>query len=93
MKKLMLAGLAIMIALAPAFALGQTQAEVKMLVGRVQSVHESGTEITLTDGTKLLTPPGSRLAPGALEEGMAVVAMYEQQENGDKILTGLSLQD
>ena len=68
MKKLLLAVLVAVIGLAPAFALAQTQAEVKMLVGRVQSVH-----------------------PGALEEGTLVVAMYREQENGDKILTRLSL--
>jgi len=90
-KKLLLAVLVALIGLAPAFALAQTQAEVKTLVGRVQSVHESGTEITLTDGTKLLTPPGSMVHPGALEEGTLVVAMYREQENGDKILTRLSL--
>jgi hypothetical protein len=57
----------------------------------VHSVDVSGTEITLTDGTKLLTPPGSMLRPGALEEGMVVVAVYKEQENGDKVLTRLSL--
>jgi hypothetical protein len=31
------------------------------------------------------------LRPGALEQGMVVVAMYREQENGDKILTRLSL--
>ena len=90
MKKLMLAGLVAVLGFAPAFALAQAQAEEKMLVGQVQSVDETGTEITLTDGTKLLTPPGSMLRPGALEEGMVVVAMY-REENGDKILTKLSL--
>ena len=61
-----------------------------MLVGQVQSVDETGTEISLIDGAKLLTPPGSMLRPGALEEGMVVVAVY-REENGDKILTKLSL--
>ena len=61
-----------------------------MVVGQVQSVDESGTELTLTDGTKLLTPPGSRLRPGVLNEGMLVVAMY-REENGGKILTRISL--
>jgi hypothetical protein len=56
----------------------------------VQSVDETGTEITLTDGTKLLTPPGSVIRPGALQEGATVVAMY-REENGDKILTRISL--
>ena len=66
------------------------QGEERMVVGQVQSIDESGTELTLTDGTKLLTPPGSRLRPGALNEGMLVVAMY-REENGGKILTRLSL--
>jgi len=66
------------------------QGEERMVVGQVQSVDESGTELTLTDGTKLLTPPGSRLRPGVLNEGMLVVAMY-REENGGKILTRISL--
>lgn len=67
-----------------------SQGEERMVVGQVQSVDESGTELTLTDGTKLLTPPGSRLRPGVLNEGMLVVAMY-REENGGKILTRISL--
>ena len=91
MKKLLLAGALAMIGLAPTSALAQAQAEEKMLVGEVQSVDETGTQITLKDGTTLLTPPGSMLRPGALEQGMLVVAMYREEENGDKILTKLSL--
>jgi len=90
LKKLCLAGLVAVLGFAPALALAEAQAEEKMLVGQVQSVDETGTEITLTDGTKLLTPPGSTLRPGVLEEGMVVVAVY-REENGDKILTKLSL--
>src|SRR5438445_6676724 len=90
LKKLFLAGLVAVLGFAPAFALAQAQAEEKMLVGQVQSVDETGTQITLTDGTKLLTPPGSILRPGVLEEGMVVVAVY-REENGDKIWTKLSL--
>jgi hypothetical protein len=90
LKKLMLAGLVAVLGIAPAFALVQAQAEEKMLVGQVQGVDETGTQITLTDGTKLLTPPGSVVRPGALQEGTMVVAMY-REENGDKILTKLSL--
>jgi hypothetical protein len=90
LKKLMLAGLVAVLGFAPAFALAQTQAEEKMLVGQVRDVDETGTQITLTDGTKLLTPPGSVVRPGALHEGTMVVAMY-REENGDKILTKLSL--
>jgi hypothetical protein len=89
--KLLLAGLLAMVGLAPTFAGAQTQAEEKMLVGEVQSIDQTGTQITLKDGTMLLTPPGSMLKPGALEQGMLVVAMYREQENGDKVLTRLSL--
>jgi len=90
LKKLMLAGLVAVLGFAPAFALAQAQAEEKILVGQVQSVDETGTEITLTDGTKLLTPLGSVIRPRALQEGTMVVAMY-LEENGDKIVTKLSL--
>jgi hypothetical protein len=84
----MLAGLVAVLGCAPAFALAQAQE--KMLVGQVQSVDETGTTITLTDGTKLLTPRGSVIRPRALQEGTTVVAMY-LEENGDKIVTKLSL--
>jgi hypothetical protein len=90
LKKLMVAGLVAVLGFAPAFALAQAQREETMLVGQVQSVDETGTAITLTDGTKLLTPPGSVIRPGALQEGTMVVAMY-REENGDKILTKLSV--
>ena len=90
MKKLILAGLVAVLGLTPAFALAQAQAEEKTLVGRVQSVDDTGTALTLTDGTTLLTPPGSMLRPGVLEKGMVVIAMY-REENGDKILTSISV--
>src|SRR5438093_8400033 len=90
-KKLMLAGLVAVLGFAPVFALAQAQAEEKILVGQVQSVDQSGTQLTLKDGTTLLTPPGATLRPGALQEGTLVVAMYREQENGDKVLTRLSL--
>lgn len=105
MKKRILAGLIVTLGFAPALGLAQTkgdaseqappqqapaQGEERMVVGQIQSIDESGTELTLTDGTKLLTPPGSRLRPGVLNEGMLVVAMY-REENGGKILTRLSL--
>jgi mannose-6-phosphate isomerase-like protein (cupin superfamily) len=51
------------------------------------------TEITLTDGTALLTPPGVSFQPGNpgnVEAGMLVIAGYWEQENGNKILTRLS---
>ena len=96
-KKWILAGLIAAMGLAPALVLAQTRSESprtpgeeRMLVGQVQSVDDSGTELTLMDGTKLLTPPGSRLRPGLLNEGMLIVAMY-REFNGDKILTRISL--
>ena len=89
-KLLMLVGLVVLTAAAPLYALAQAQAEETILVGQVQSVDETGTEITLADGTKLVTPPGSVIRPGALQEGTMVVAMY-REENGDKIVTRLSL--
>jgi hypothetical protein len=90
LKKPMLAGLVAVLGLAPTFAAAEVQGEKMMMVGRVQSVDETGTEITLTDGTRLLTPPGSIVRPGAFEKGTEVIAMY-REENGDKILTNLTL--
>jgi hypothetical protein len=89
-RLLMLVGLVALTASAPLGALAQTQSEEKMLVGRVQSVDESGTELTLADGTKLLTPPGAQLNPGTVEKGMIVIAMYREQDDGRKVLTRLS---
>ena len=94
MKKLMLAGLVAMLGLAPvgsfSQAYAQAQPDEKVIIGEVQSVDESGTELTLTDGTRLLTPPGAMFRPGALQQGMQVVAVYREQENGNKILTRLA---
>jgi hypothetical protein len=89
-RLVMVVSLVVVFALAPLYALAQTQSEEKMLVGQVQSVDESGTELTLADGTKLVTPPGAQFNPAALEEGMIVVAMYREQDDGRKVLTGLS---
>jgi len=90
-RVVMLAGLVLVCVLTPLYALAQTQqSEEKMLVGRVQSVDDSGTELTLADGTKLLTPPGAQFNPGALERGMIVIAMYREQGDGRKVLTRLS---
>ena len=89
-RVVMLVGMVLLCALAPLYALAQTQYEEKVLVGRVQSVDESGTELTLADGTKLLTPPGAQFNPGALEQGMIVIAMYREQGDGRKVLTRLS---
>ena len=88
MNRLMLAGLGAVLGFAPAFALAQAQQQ--MAVGQVQSVDETGTKITLTDGTKLLTPLGSVIRPRALQEGTTVIAIY-LEENGDNIVTKLSL--
>ena len=90
-KKLLLAGLVALTGFAPTLALAQASADEKVLVGRVQSVDESGTEITLADGTKLVTPIGSTIRPGALQAGTIVVAMYREQEDGNKVLTRLTL--
>ncbi len=89
MKKLLL-GVVVLMLFAPVAGSAQQQAEEKMLVGRVQSVDESGTEITLTDGTRLVTPPGARLLPGPVEQGMLVLAVYREEQNGDKVLTRLA---
>jgi hypothetical protein len=88
-KKLLLAGLIAMLGLVPVCSVAQP--EEKILVGQVESVHESGTEMTLADGTMLLTPPGVRFQPGALQAGMLVIAVYWEQENGNKILSRLSV--
>jgi hypothetical protein len=64
--------------------------EEKRIEGQVRSVDPSGTEITLTDGTKLATPPRTVLRPGVITEGMAVIASY-REENGRKILTALAV--
>ena len=89
MKKLLFSIVALVL-FAPGVSLAQQQPEETMLVGRVQSVDSSGTEITLTDGTRLVTPPGARLLPGSVEQGMLVLAVYRERENGDKVLTRLA---
>jgi hypothetical protein len=88
-KKVLL-GVVVLMLFAPVPGSAQQPSEEKMLVGRVQSVDESGTEITLTDGTRLVTPPGARLLPGSVEQGMLVLAVYREGENGDKVLTRLA---
>jgi hypothetical protein len=72
--------------------LGQVQPQEKILKGEVQRVDESGTEITLTDGTTLVTPPGATLRPGTLAQGALVIATY-REENGNNVLTGLLVRD
>jgi hypothetical protein len=88
--KLILAALVATLGLAPTIAPAQTQPEEKVIIGEVQNVDASRTQITLTDGTVLLTPPGAMLRPGAVQQGMQVVAVYREQENGNKILTRLA---
>jgi Protein of unknown function (DUF1344) len=67
-----------------------TPGDEKRIEGQVRSVDSSGTEITLTDGTKLTTPPQTTLEPGVLTEGTIVVASY-REENGKNVLTELAL--
>lgn len=64
----------------------------KIVKGQVRSIDPAGTAITLIDGTRLLAPPGAVLRPGALTEGMTVIASY-QEENGAKVLTELAVDE
>lgn len=64
----------------------------KIVQGQVRSIDPAGTAITLTDGTRLLTPPGNSLRPGALSEGMTVIASYREQ-NGEKVMTELAVEE
>jgi hypothetical protein len=68
------------------------QQSEKIVKGEVRSIAPDGTSITLMDGTELVTPPGVSLRPGALAEGMAVIASY-REENGAKVMTELALDD
>src|SRR5256886_9396539 len=102
----MLKTLAVILVVAPMIfttgAVAQTQTEdrqapdkqidERVVEGQVQSIDVSGTAITLTDGTKLLTPAGATPRPRAPIEGMIVVASYPE-ENGDKVPTGLAVND
>ena len=90
MKKPWVAGFVLVVAFALSFAVAQAQSEEKIVLGQVERVDESGTELTLTDGTTLLTPPGAKLRPGVLEKGTLVIAMYREMENGNKIMTRLA---
>jgi Protein of unknown function (DUF1344) len=69
-----------------------TPGEERRIEGQVRSVDPSGTEITLTDGTKLTTPPQTTLEPGVLKEGAIVIASY-REENGKNVLTELALKN
>jgi uncharacterized membrane-anchored protein len=68
------------------------QKEEQAVEGKIASVDPSRTEITLTDGTKLVTPQGAVFTPGAVAEGMTIVASY-REENGAKVLTGIAVKD
>ena len=69
-----------------------TQGKEKTVEGEVQSINSSRTEITLTDGTKLVAPRGAALKPGVLSEGAIVIASYIE-EDGKKVLTGLEMKE
>jgi len=58
--------------------------------GRIENVDPSRRAITLSDGTKLVTPVGAVLKPGVVTEGMLVAASY-REENGAKVVTGLTV--
>ena len=60
--------------------------------GRIENIDPSRTAITLSDGAKLVTPAGAVLKPGVVTEGMLVAASYTE-ENGTKVLTGLTVKD
>jgi hypothetical protein len=60
----------------------------KIVEGQVRSVDPSGMEVVLTDGTRLVVPPGSMLKPGVVKTGVTVIASY-REENGSKVLTEL----
>jgi len=63
---------------------------VQAVERRIESVDSSRTEITPTDGTKLVAPQGAVFTPGALAEGMSIVARY-REENRAKVLTGIAV--
>src|SRR5437660_10037718 len=59
--------------------------------GRIETVDPSRTAITLSDGTKLVTPVGAVLKPGAVTEGMPVAAGY-REANGGEVATRLRVE-
>jgi hypothetical protein len=66
--------------------------EEKIVQGQVKSIDPTGTELTLTDGMRLVAPPGAMITPGAVTEGMAVIASY-REENGENVLTALAVEE
>jgi hypothetical protein len=70
----------------------QRGGEEKIVQGQVKSIDPAGTELTLTDGMRLVTPPGAMITPGAVTEGMAVIASY-REENGENVLSALAVEE
>jgi hypothetical protein len=66
--------------------------EEKIVQGQVKSIDPAGTELTLIDGMRLVAPPGAMITPGAVTEGMAVIASY-REENGENVLTALAVEE
>jgi Protein of unknown function (DUF1344) len=66
--------------------------EEKIVQGQVKTIHPAGTELTLADGMRLVAPPGAMITPGAVTEGMRVIASYREQ-NGENVLTELAVED
>jgi hypothetical protein len=70
----------------------QRGGEEKIVQGQVKSIDPAGTELTLTDGMRLVAPPGAMITPGAVTEGMAVIASY-REENGENVLSALAVEE
>jgi hypothetical protein len=66
--------------------------EEKIVQGQVKTIHPAGTELTLVDGMRLVAPPGAMITPGAVTEGMRVIASYREQ-NGENVLTELAVEE
>jgi hypothetical protein len=66
--------------------------EEKIVQGHVKTIHPTGTELTLVDGTRLVAPPGAMITPGAVTEGMRVIASYREQD-GENVLTELAVEE
>jgi Protein of unknown function (DUF1344) len=64
----------------------------KIVQGQVKTIHPAGTELTLVDGMRLVAPPGAMITPGAVTEGMRVIASYREQD-GENVLTELAVEE
>src|SRR5262245_66036381 len=64
--------------------------EEKTIQGQVRSIDAAEKEITLTNGTQLVLPPDAKIRPGAIREGMTVIAHYKE-EGGKNVLTALAV--